>query len=420
MKKNISQINFLFAAVLIIFLPFQTLFASFLSKSGYGESVVFWLSHWYEPVLIVLFSIATILAILNKERLRLGHLITFLLIIFSIFSVLYLSHSIGRGIEGFRFDFLSIVAFGLIFLSYTDERQKKSLLNLYLFVALIIAIWAIIERILPINYWQNWFNIDNFGFGNDFVGDSGLVRSASFIGGPNQLGAYLIPAFFIALGKIIESWKARNIIFYSLLGLAVGFSYSRAALVGLLAGFAFFAFYFILEKPIKKFSKFWVILSITFAIVAVPFATAAIGQHSVRSILTHDSSNSGHVTSLKASTEELKNRFDEPVKLFFGSGLGTAGPLVIKYNDGIVSESWYLQILLETGIIGTALWLVLIIIMLVNLMFKSNGYLALGIVGVSVSAIFLHTFADNVPLTFTLFVLAGLLLSKDVHEKNSN
>ena len=106
--------------------------------------------------------------------------------------------------------------------------------------------------------------------------------------------------------------------------------------------------------------------------------------------------------------EELKSRsFDQ---LMIGSGLGSAGPAAIKYGDGLVSESWYLQILLEIGIIGLSLWLWFIVDISVKLWRRRQQGLLMGLLSVSIAAIFLHTWADNPAIAITIFALTSLTL----------
>jgi hypothetical protein len=117
------------------------------------------------------------------------------------------------------------------------------------------------------------------------------------------------------------------------------------------------------------------------------------------------------MNAIKDSISEIGNRFSQPVRLLIGSGLGTAGPAVLKYGNGEISESWYLQLALELGIVGLALWLVFIGF-LINRLWRSEQIgLMLGLVGVSLAAIFLHTWADNPAIAITLFMLIGITIN---------
>jgi len=132
------------------------------------------------------------------------------------------------------------------------------------------------------------------------------------------------------------------------------------------------------------------------------------GGREIKDLFTHGSSQIEHFSSIKNSLFEIKNRLiSEPLKFFFGSGLGTAGPAVLKYGNGFISESWYLQIALEMGIIGLLLWLYLIFDILKKLIKIKETALVLGLIAVSICALFLHTWADNPAVAVTIFVLIG-------------
>ena len=131
-------------------------------------------------------------------------------------------------------------------------------------------------------------------------------------------------------------------------------------------------------------------------------------QISKSDVITHGQSQSQHIYAIKDSIAEIIDRKSQPVKLIFGSGLGTAGPAVIKYGDGFVSESWYLQLALELGILGLGLWIALIVTLIVRMWREHQEGLMLGLIGVSIAAIFLHTWADNPALATTLFLLIGV------------
>ena len=68
--------------------------------------------------------------------------------------------------------------------------------------------------------------------------------------------------------------------------------------------------------------------------------------------------------------------------------------------------------MLELGVIGLILWLLFIFTVILNLNQTKEFRLALGLISVSVAAVFLHTFADNPALSYTLFILIGLKIKQ--------
>lgn len=441
-KSKLSLIVYYFFALLIIFLPLQRLIEQILLfRFHFSSSLAFWTTHFYEPLIIIVLLTNFILLIKNREiksRTNWISIVVLLLIVLSVISAFLLSPSLSRGLEGIRFSIFFLLAFLAGYLSDFDSKQRDKLINVYLTIAAVIALWAILERFLPANYLMKLKLIDPdscFGYGTHRIGT--IWQSVTGIGGPNQLGSYLLPAIFIAITRVMslrgESRKACDEAIYSkrlpqptdrlrndnfrlktfltvlvIFGItAVILSFSRSAWAGLYAGFIVYLILFV--KNIK----------LQVAGLAILIIIAALGLNyyldSPNDILTHGASSESHQNAYQLSVTEIKNRFETPVKLIFGSGIGTAGPAALKYGDGFVSESWYLQLALEIGVLGLLLWLILIALLLTDL-YKKNQGLFLGLAAVSVTAVFLHTFADNPALSITLFLLIGILIPKKLKE----
>lgn len=406
MKKYHSKISFIIAAVLLVFIPFQALFLElFLNYFRFDPKLSFWLVHWYEPVVVLLFAWSLIFVTANKTKLFLWQKISLSLIFLGLLSILFISERLGRGIEGFRFTLFSLLA--LFAFSDFSSIEVKKLIKLYLTLSVIVALWAILERFIGAGYWQRWFDLSpTFGYGNFSVGST--PRSDSIFNGPSQLGSYLLLAVFLAGSKITEEKKNawRYYILFGLFVLAMSYSFSRAALVG-----CAISLFILLAILVKNWSDRFKIGILAVAMVVIPILTVRLAGNTNESILTHDTSQAGHLDALNVTTKEINKRADQPGKLFVGTGLGTAGPLIIKYQDGVISESWYFQLIIELGIIGFLLWLGLVSSLFSGLVREQKGLL-LGLVAVSVTALFLHTFADSPATSLTLFLLIGTSLNR--------
>lgn len=416
MLLNRTKFNFLiyyFFIVLIVYLPFQRLLEHFFLFRGFSESLAFWATHWYEPLVIILFLFLLIQLITQQNRDKTINglsILALVLVALSVISILMLSPSISRGIEGFRFTIFFLLAFLAAYWSGLSQTQTNKLTNVYLIMAGIFALWGILERFLPANYLVNWGLISadsNFGYGTNRVVD--VLQSVTGIGGPNQLASYLLPAVFISLYKIsnIKDKKYYYWILISACIITIILSFSRSAWIGLYAGLLVSAIIFVKNSWIKIGS-----------IIILLALAAGIGFYYLNKpndILTHGASDAGHQTALQTSLDEIKNRVSQPVILIFGSGIGTAGPAALKYGDGFISESWYLQLALEFGIIGLALWLVFVLFLLLDL-YKKNAGLFVALTSISVVAIFLHSWSDNPAVAITLFVLVGLNVSTNTEK----
>lgn len=423
MKQFRETIFFVFLIIIILFLPFQSFLSEVLSfHTNLPEPAVFWILHWYEPVIVAGCVVWGVLSFFKSkdEHIEKSQIIAWLLVVFGALSIIFISSSVGRGLEGFRFTLFSLLFY--LFVIGVDSKKiwADKIINLYFGIAFFIAVWAIFERVLPLQYWNNWGIIGPsavFGYGWHIVAIKGAYQSASFLDGPNQLASYLLPAFFITFFKItnLKKYSSKLNIFLLLIFLsAIILSFSRSALVGLIVSLFIFAIFFVKQRG-KLISLSGLSLSLFLVVWFL------IYNPTFKNLLTHGG-QVGHQISYQVTATEINNRFHNHLgKLIVGSGLGTAGPLAVKYGDGIISESWYFQLVLELGLIGLALWLCFIFFISNNLLAKKEYGLFLGLISVSVTAIFLHTFADNPALAYTLFILIALRLnSEQDYGKNSN
>lgn len=436
----------LFLALIIIFLPFQSLVIEILDfHTGLSSGLIFWLAHWYEPAIILLLTRFIYLCHscegrnLIRSLIKSGMTIKIgsLLIIFGVVSILLISPMTSLGLEGFRFTLFAVLLFLIISLLVKDKVLFRSLIYLYVGLASLVALLAIVERFLPLNYWSNWNIIgadSAFGYGVHKVVT--VYQSTSLIGGPNQLATYLLPAFFLTLSSVIPACGARTcprpdrgagiqkqlvtgsrikygmtqaikLLFMLALLLAIIFTFSRSAYLGLIVGLAVYA--------VLSPYRYWLLGLVAIVILGLWFVwqqALATDNRQLIDLFTHGSSQDEHRGALEVSFQEVGRRWQEPELFFLGSGLGTAGPLAVKYGRGIISENWYLQIFFELGLIGLLLWLGLIVALSFDLIGRCqqpvNLGLFLALVSVSAAALFLHTWADNPAMAYTLFILLGL------------
>lgn len=398
----IKKVNLIFFLLIIIFLPLQGITSVLLAQTGLASSSVFWMLHWYEIILPILLLINLIAHFYRKRKLDWLIIISSATLFFGLISVVFISPSISLGLEGFRFTLLGLVFLLMALLSQIDKRQISILIKTYLIIAVVLALWAIVERFLPTFYWDTLkisLPISRFGWG--YYDAGGWLQSTAFSVGPNQLASYLLPAFFLLLQNLIDNRKKIwHWLFPILILAAIALTFSRSAAVGLAVSlFVWFRLYY--KNKVVKF------VVIGLIVLSAVFIILNKDNSSISNFLTHGN-QTGHQTALQITMDELHNRTKTPVKLLFGAGLGTAGPIVIKYNSGIVSESWYFQLILELGIVGILFWLAIISIIIYKLSKNCERGLLFGVVAVSVTALFLHTFADNPALTYTLFIIIGI------------
>lgn len=127
-------------------------------------------------------------------------------------------------------------------------------------------------------------------------------------------------------------------------------------------------------------------------------------------IINRPSSTQGH-------WERWADGFSYMIQNPFGLGLGDAGPASARFarsgETGFLPESWYLQVGLESGFLGLALFLTILILLALTLLRSKTDFskvILLGLIAVSAAAVFLHSWESAV-VSFTFWTLAGIALA---------
>ncbi|MCX6812401.1 MAG: hypothetical protein NTW79_02155 [Candidatus Berkelbacteria bacterium] len=444
LEKAVDTFGLVLIYILLIFLPLSELFLHLLqSFTGLSESQIFWAVHFYEPA-ILLFLILKIVAIIilkvsslrggttkqsvgvtssSVERLpraekKFGSrndkadwlIVAF--IILALISVITHRSDLSRGLEGLRFLILPFIVYLVARLS--NYKNPHKIIGVYLIISIIIAVIAVIEYFfLPKGYWSQFFNINSFGFGQNSL--VATTQASSLLAGPNQLASYLLLAYFYFLDRFLFSTKKLTAEFgnYALVvvSLAIGLTYSRSALIGLVIG-TIGMFWLFGRGQARKISYAAIFVA---AIIAAVFYFALAGGELPRDILTHGSSFGQHLLATKSSAITFFH--GGIIKILFGSGVGSAGPTALKLG-GIVSENYYLQILFEVGVVGLIIFGFFVKEIVVRL-FHSSKTLFFAFAALLVNAFFLHIFSDNPAMAVTIFVVVGLVVNVENQALNS-
>lgn len=262
------------------------------------------------------------------------------------------------------------------------------------------------------------------------LGDGTIRRWMSTFAGPNQYAAELLLLLGIALGVLLARRAAgvrdagRSLGFPAWLVLAgvlpsLLLAGSRGAMLGALvvAG--------ALCLTALQTLRARVLAVATLILVACSGigVYAALAPASFNAQVVRLGSSDDHVTKFLKGVQVIA---DHPA----GLGLGQAGPVSARLqrveiggSGGLVSESWYLQVGEELGVAGLALivaYYLALLLLCINLGRAARDLevralawgTALGALGLFTQATFLHTFADNAPVTLTLWVLFGIIAER--------
>ena len=413
--KLLSPINKFFLYLLIIYLPLQELFLHFLeSYTRLSVAKIFWISHFYEP-LIVLMIFLYLVKFAIERRLPKWPKFDVSLLVFLFLAVLMVAirhNDLSRGLEGLRFLALPFIIYILARLS--DYQNPKRLTRIYLFIAFLFAAIGVVEFfLLPAGYMARFLGLSNFGFGQNSL--ISTPQATALLAGPNQLASYLILAFFYLMHRFFTSKKPilreESSYFLILVALALGLTFSRSALLGIIVGVVWMFIYF------GRSARDRIIYSILFIVVVLTAAVSLALQNGElpRDILTHGTSFSQHLLATKESF--LQFIHGGAVKILFGFGVGSAGPTALKLG-GIITENWYLQILFEVGVVGF-IYLSIFLAGIVKSLYSGSKTLFFAIVALLINALFLHIFSDNPVMAVSIFIICGAVMNIETENPKS-
>ncbi|HMT00790.1 MAG TPA: hypothetical protein PKC14_00530 [Candidatus Absconditabacterales bacterium] len=325
-----------------------------------------------------------------------------------------------------------IILMSATFVGYVASQKENHLFlekfmsyfwKLVLGILVFGLIWQVFKHLFPDLFFSFGYGpVGDFIFGEQpplyyRTGPGGFPRLSGIFSGPNNYGYFLasMVALFVSYSK--KTFQIRGvsrrelsfaILFLFALSLIRGLS-RAAILASVLILFSIFYSYFINRKKI-----FFGLLFIFF------FGLSALSYYKGGSSWEHFSATLNGVQFVFAHV--------------FGYGLGFSGPAV-HFGGKVLPENYYLQLLIDIGIVGFGLWIAFIcsffhtIKGLFSYMKKSeNAHTILwlsvmksflfGGVALLVIGMFLHVFEDSM-VNYLFFVPFGLLVGYAQYLKNN-
>lgn len=441
--------------LLMLLLPFHSLVLLLLIGTLKIPFIVGQIFQVWKEVLLLLLLVLPLLHTRGVIRYRIRTL-DYLMLAFIGLHALYVFlpseyNSLSNIIYGIRNNCIFIIAYFVGRIIRIESSQALFLTNILIGVSVIGSIIAITEIfLLPPNI------LELLGFtryAKEFIGMQ-LPTETRFNNLPVQFYSefnisgqwimlrragtiYLNPVIFsfvqlIAIPIMASLWLSRyrtNAKAFSIIvaTVAIVLGITRSALLGLFIAGVTLALPTLIQIKISR--GFLKIFITSFTIVLAISLFFRLDQLLLNTIQLQDSSSIGHY---RAFFENIALTVNQP----WGYGIGVVGTAAHRSSTGVTGggESWYFQMVLQMGILG-GLLSVLIIWYMLRELWKAYQQLegplkavALGLfasgVGFAVASNFLHTW-DYLQVAIPYWMLAGVVLqqadlTKGLQEKTFN
>lgn len=293
-----------------------------------------------------------------------------------------------------------------------------------------------------------------------------FCRIQSTLSGPNQLGAYLLivlPLVLFLTTRTRQKWQQGALAVLLAAGVGVLFlTWSRSAWIGMLAAIAAL---FVVQSP-RPFAAIEYLAIFGSGIVALFFPALVIDRWDELKPIAVIAASGCLVLLLASFVWNLRQRAFLPTasvvfplflammifvrarfdtffwniilrpsssqghwerwsdgayyifKYPLGLGLGDAGPASARFarpgETGFLPESWYLQVGLESGLLGLALFLTIIVLVTIALLQNGDWLskaLVLSLAGISAASLFLHSW-ESAAVALSFWILCGVALAR--------
>jgi putative inorganic carbon (hco3(-)) transporter len=270
----------------------------------------------------------------------------------------------SAAIEGWSKLTLYMLLFALLARVLRSARLRSTVICGYLLTALVVSVVGMRQWIFGAAALATWVDPDSTL--------AGTTRVYSFLGNPNLLAAYLLPAAVFSAAAIFawRGWvpKALAVLMWGINSACIIVTFSRGGWIGfVLAGFVLvmlLVHWFSIYLP--RFWRIWALpigLGVTLGVVLLAVVAVDPLRDRVASMFSgrEDSSNNFRINVWLAVIEMIKDR---PV-LGIGPGNDAFNRVYPRYQQaGYTALSAYsilLEILVETGFIGLACFLWILI-----------------------------------------------------------
>lgn len=401
--------------LLVFLLTVAPLHAFVITWSG-----VQFLAPWREVLVSLLLMTIAVERILLREKLAFDAL-DWVIVAYASYALLFMIFGGGpmpQRVLGFRFDVMPwILLLGVRHVVW--EKPERYFKAAILSACGVMVLGILQSVVLPADFLTHFgYSVEQAAFTPDrpltgcqyLEHTASVCRAIATFGGPTRYGTYLLLVLGLAL-PFAQTKRAHGLyLLVAALALVnIGLTYSRSIWIGALTmGAAMFGAIARLRlRGMKRGTRaFWLFVFLGVSTV-LGLSLHQSQPEFMKTVLFRASSTSEHREFFVSGIAKLA---EHPL----GLGLGTVGPASIRFEK-FLTENWYLQIALEMGIVGLALFIALLLMLVKKLYTLSENErargLALGIIGIAVAGLFTHSFEET--STVLIFAsLAGISLSK--------
>ncbi len=414
-KKNLFTLLVMF---LIIVLPFYVILAVWFTSQAWIANAGFYIK---ELVLVLLF-LSLVFEFIRNKKLPSFDIIDYLIfwyIAYWVWITLANWLWLNSIVYGWRYDFIFFGVFLILkhwkqFIQVNDTRLLKTFiiswwLSLLFSILIKFRLWE--QALLMFGfteYTSNWtysWSIPNY----HWLENSWIKRFQWIFDWPNQM------AFFIILyASVFMHYIKKKFEYHIILILVVFFSlliitYSRSALLWVFSWvwlLVLLNLNYIYKKYKKVFISWILIILLSIFWIFISF------NENLKNIILRSSSTTGHFDRMEIGLERFESA---PMWLW----LAEAGPAYRSIYPDLqtkeaekyyIPESWFIQQLIEWGIIYFSLFCYILILLLIN-MYKNSKPLFIWLIAILVMNVFLHIF-EATYLSILLFIFVGLIYKK--------
>lgn len=419
----IQRFSYLLFLILSTLLPFNAIMTN---EVNFGLGLPIPINVWKEVIVVTLTLLAIITIAQKKKKIKFDLLDWLIVSFFALgcLSAILQTRDVGRVVFGFKYDFEFLWLFLLLRhgFRFTDTERKK-MLSFLLGAAAVVILFGILQIfVLPKDFMllfgyspniSSWVPGGPLPIYHAIDNNADIARVASTLSGPNQFASYLlitIPLIATFLYQTKGKWKILGGGLLILACLNLFFTYSRSAYIAL------FSVGIVATIILLKHSKLLKKVLLTGSCILVLFAAIiTIIKPSLWSdLVIRASSTQGHF-------ERTRDAIVYTLKNPLGYGIGNAGPASTRFNEdqiGWITESWYLQIAIELGVLGALLFIAILGTTL-GLLWQyyevNNNTMAfalfLGLTAICITSFFLHSWEESA-VALTFWGIAGSVLQE--------